>query len=179
MLSHPRPLSLQLTGIEEAADGEGGVFALAGELLERSLAAEGGAAAAEELLQTLATAAAAPGVRSDARFDAIRALLAAAPAEGAPRRNFASSLLDGIAGAADGDAGVFGQAALLLERALDPAAAPLLAASSPQELLLAALAAEAGDSPRFEVVRALLAAAPEAGEARTNFVDSLVRGRGA
>jgi hypothetical protein len=53
----------------------------------------GGAGHLEDLLLRLQAAAAAPHVHSDPQFDAVRALLAAAPAAGEPRRNFALSLV--------------------------------------------------------------------------------------
>ena len=54
---------------------------------------EGGAGHLEDLLLRLQAAAAAPNVLRDPRFDGIRAVLAAAPVAGEPRRNFARSLV--------------------------------------------------------------------------------------
>lgn len=64
-----------------------------------SSSSEGGAGQLEDLLMRLQAAAAAPHVRSDPRFDAVRALLAAAPVGGEPRRNFALSLVRRLQGA--------------------------------------------------------------------------------
>ncbi|PRW59896.1 tubulin nucleotide-binding domain [Chlorella sorokiniana] len=158
----------------------------------------GGAGHLEDLLLRLQAAAAAPHVHSDPQFDAVRALLAAAPAAGEPRRNFALSLVDGMSGAEEGDTGIFGQAALLLELSLEegqpqpqqaqpqqaqPQQAQLQAPAGGDQLehmlatLTAAAAAPAVQAdPRFEAVRALLAVAPPAGEPRRNFARSLVDG---
>lgn len=54
---------------------------------------EGGAGHLEDVLLRLQAAATAPNVRGDPRFAAVCALLAAAPAAGTPRRNFALSLV--------------------------------------------------------------------------------------
>lgn len=58
-----------------------------------STAAASGADAYERMLASLAAEVAAPGVAADARFDGVRALLAAAPAAGPARANFARSLV--------------------------------------------------------------------------------------
>lgn len=224
-------------GMEEAEEGDGSdVFVLARTLLERALegghlapagsslpataaapvpaaassvpstaGASGGAATGgsgggsgkyDELLKALAAAAASSDLELDSRFDPVRALLASAPERGERRDNFARSLLLGIDGVQGGDyTSPFALAKILLERALEsgslvpgrtsaPAAtaAPSAGAgSSKYEALLQALTAAAaspelkGDG-RFDPVRALLAAAPTAGQPRDNFARNLLRG---
>ncbi len=59
---------------------------------------EGGASHLEDVLLRLQAAATAPNVRGDPRFAAVCALLAAAPAAGAARHNFALSLVRQLCG---------------------------------------------------------------------------------
>ena len=67
-----------------------------------------------------------PALQPDPHFDAVRALLSAAPPAGEPRHNFVCSLYVGIAAAVEqGDSSsVFGLAGQLLELALGMAEAP-------------------------------------------------------
>lgn len=98
-----------------------------------------------QLLEQLQAAAAAPGVQQDPRYDAVRALLAAAPTSGEARANFAASLLDGMAAAAEqgDDDSVFALVGELLEATVLAEAPSPAAATDHLEELLAALAAAA------------------------------------
>ncbi|PSC76531.1 hypothetical protein C2E20_0633 [Micractinium conductrix] len=109
---------------------------------------------ADQLLAALAAEAASPDVVIDPRYASLRQLLAAAPADGYARSNFARSLLTGVEQAPLGDKSVFGMAGRLLERALASGgqlAQPeerARAAAQPSPAVAAAAAPPAAAAPR-------------------------------